>query len=243
MKIVADLSVTSAPMRERHGWHPGWLFRGGAQGAWFDPLDLSTMFQDAMGSVPVAADGDSVALMQDKSGKGNHAVQTIAARRPTWRTDGVLRWLEFDGVDDRMEVPEVAYSTSNFGPAIGLQYEPAGTKFGSWRSFLVDGPYIGLSNTSDSGPIQSTSGLHELNGAPAPTTRGTLRAALLSPGVGTVTGIHVAAFAGNPWQFCGYSSPGSPAAKVFGYVESEALTPSMVPRVRHWMAEQSGVVL
>jgi len=33
MKVVTDLSVTSAPARARQVWHPGWLFRGGAQGA------------------------------------------------------------------------------------------------------------------------------------------------------------------------------------------------------------------
>lgn len=34
--------------------------------------------------------------------KGNHASQSLAASRPTYRTDGVLHWLQFDGVDDEL---------------------------------------------------------------------------------------------------------------------------------------------
>ena len=34
--------------------------------------------------------------------KGKHARQTLAAARPTYRTDGILHWLEFDGVDDAL---------------------------------------------------------------------------------------------------------------------------------------------
>jgi len=76
------------------------LFTGGQQGAWYDPSDLSTLFQDAAGTTPVTADGDPVGLMTDKSGNGNDASQAVAAARPTYKTDGILHWLEFDGVDD-----------------------------------------------------------------------------------------------------------------------------------------------
>lgn len=76
------------------------LFADGEQGAWYDPSDLSTLFQDSAGTTPVTADGDPVGYMADKSGNGNHATQSIAASRPVYRTDGTLHWLEFDGVDD-----------------------------------------------------------------------------------------------------------------------------------------------
>ena len=72
MKIVADLSVTSAPMRARHGWHPGWLFRGGAQGAWFNPSDLTSLWQDTARTVPAAVD-QPVARMDDLSGNGSYS--------------------------------------------------------------------------------------------------------------------------------------------------------------------------
>ncbi len=43
------------------------LFAGGKQGAWYDPSDKTTLFQDVAGTVPVTKDGDPVGLMLDKS--------------------------------------------------------------------------------------------------------------------------------------------------------------------------------
>lgn len=118
MKIVTDLSMTSAPHRARHGWRPDWLFPGGEQGAWFDPSDLSTLFQDSTGTLPATADGDPVGRMLDKSGNGRHLFQDISAARPVLRQSGGLTWLEFDGVDDRMvfaAMPNTGTSTAILG--------------------------------------------------------------------------------------------------------------------------------
>lgn len=79
------------------------LFSAGEQGLWLDPSDLSTLFQDTAGTIPVTAAGQQIALMLDKSGRGNHFVQPTALARPTLQTDGLGHWfLEFDGVDDFM---------------------------------------------------------------------------------------------------------------------------------------------
>ena len=43
------------------------LFANGEQGFWYDPNDLSTMFQDAAGTVPVTAAGQPLGLVLDKS--------------------------------------------------------------------------------------------------------------------------------------------------------------------------------
>jgi len=43
------------------------LFQNNEQGAWYDPSDLPTMFQDAAGTTPVTADGQPVGLILDKS--------------------------------------------------------------------------------------------------------------------------------------------------------------------------------
>lgn len=43
------------------------LFATGAQGAWYDPSDFSTMFQDDAGTTPVTAVNQSVGLILDKS--------------------------------------------------------------------------------------------------------------------------------------------------------------------------------
>ena len=106
------------------------LFAGGEQGAWYDPSDKSTLFQDVAGTVPVTQDGDPVALMRDKSGNGYHATQPVSASRPIYKTDGILHWLESDGVDDFLDLGNVLnleYSgqiqvhgfQSDFAPVLG----------------------------------------------------------------------------------------------------------------------------
>lgn len=58
------------------------LFSAGEQGVWYDPSDMSTMFQDAAGTTPVTAVEQPVGRILDKSGRGNHATQTTATSRP-----------------------------------------------------------------------------------------------------------------------------------------------------------------
>jgi hypothetical protein len=58
------------------------LFANGEQGVWYDPSDLSTLFQDAAGTLPVTSVEQPVGLMRDKSGRGNHASQPTTTARP-----------------------------------------------------------------------------------------------------------------------------------------------------------------
>jgi hypothetical protein len=60
------------------------LFAGGANGFWLDASDRSTLFQDSAGTTPVTALGDPVGRWLDKSGRGNHFVQTGSGARPVW---------------------------------------------------------------------------------------------------------------------------------------------------------------
>lgn len=83
-------------------FNPLSLFAGGVGGIWYDPSDLSTLFQDDGGTIPVTADGDPVGLILDKSGNGKHASQVTAGLRPFYKTAGGLKWLLFDGTDDTM---------------------------------------------------------------------------------------------------------------------------------------------
>lgn len=71
--------------------------------SWYDPSDISTLFQDAAGTTPVTADGDPVGLMMDKSGNGNHVSQATSTKRPIYHTSGGISWLTFDGVDDYLQ--------------------------------------------------------------------------------------------------------------------------------------------
>jgi hypothetical protein len=87
-------------------WTPRTLFTAGEQGAWYDPSDFSTLFQDSAGTTPVTAVGQPVGKMLDKSGRGNHASQTTATSRPLLQKDaGGRYYLSFDGVDDYLSAP------------------------------------------------------------------------------------------------------------------------------------------
>lgn len=96
---------------------------GAAPGAWYDPSDRSTLFQDAAMLTPVTSDGDPVGAMRDKSGAGYHLTQSSAASRPIYRSVGSARWLDFDGVDDLLSAaaPLASSGTSYFlGAAFSL---------------------------------------------------------------------------------------------------------------------------
>ena len=58
------------------------MFASGEQGAWYDPSDMSTLFQDSAGTVPVTAVEQPVGRILDKSGRGNHATQATTTKRP-----------------------------------------------------------------------------------------------------------------------------------------------------------------
>ena len=81
---VSLLSSTTLLSRRGATFSPASLFATGEQGAWYDPSDLSTLFQDDAGLTPVTAAGQSVGRINDKSGRGNHATQSNAAQRPTY---------------------------------------------------------------------------------------------------------------------------------------------------------------
>lgn len=90
-------------------WTPATLYAAGEQGVWYDPSDFSTMFQDAAGTIPVTAAGQPVGRILDKSGRGNHATQAYASRKPILQQDGNGKYyLAFDGVDDTLVTGVVA---------------------------------------------------------------------------------------------------------------------------------------
>jgi len=60
------------------------LFAASEPGAWYDVADMSTLFQDSAGATPVTALEQQVGRMLDKSGRGNHATQVTATKRPVF---------------------------------------------------------------------------------------------------------------------------------------------------------------
>jgi hypothetical protein len=103
-------------------WTPAYLFAAGEQGVWYDPSDLSTLFQDTGATVPVTAAGQPVGLIRDKSGRNNHALQPTAASKPILRNSGLLWWLEFDGVDDFLVSGTIDFTaTDKLSAFLGLR--------------------------------------------------------------------------------------------------------------------------
>lgn len=121
-----QLSLVSLALTRIYGGSAGFsplsLFAGGEQGAWYDPSDLSTMFQDSTGTTPVTAAGQPVGKILDKSGRGNHATQSTAAKRPLLQNDGVNNYLSFDGVDDALATANINFtSTDKMSVFIGVR--------------------------------------------------------------------------------------------------------------------------
>ena len=91
MRLTTALNMTSTPVfysrgGQGGGFSPANLFTGNETGVFYNVSDLSSMNTgpDQSGSVP--AIGNAVGFIADKSGNGNHAVQTTAARRLTYQT-------------------------------------------------------------------------------------------------------------------------------------------------------------
>lgn len=91
------------------------IFATGEQGFAYDPNDLTTLFQDAAGTIPVTAAGQPVGLMRDKSGRNNHASQTVSASRPILQRNATTGayYLEFDGVDDSLQTNSIDFTMTD----------------------------------------------------------------------------------------------------------------------------------
>ena len=92
------------------------LYTNNEQGFAYDFNDLSSMFQDTAGTIPVTTVGQSVARVLDKSGRGNHLIQSTLASRPILRQNTTTNayYLEFDGVNDFLvSSATIDFSTKN----------------------------------------------------------------------------------------------------------------------------------
>jgi hypothetical protein len=164
-------------------WNPLSLFEASEPGVWFDPSDLTTLFQDSAGITPVTAAGQTVGKMLDKSGRGNHATQTTLAQRPTYQIDSTGRpYLAFDGVDDGMVTPTITPATNKVqvfagvrklsDATTGIPVEFSATVNSNSGSFIITAP----SNTAGRFSFLSRGSIAPVNAAIsvvmlAPTTR------------------------------------------------------------------------
>ena len=101
---------------------PSLYFANAEKGAWFDANDITTLFQDYNGTIPVTSVGQPVGKWLDKSGNGNHAVQSVSASRPTYQIDNEGYYnVTFDGVNDQLITPSINFTaTDKMTVGIGL---------------------------------------------------------------------------------------------------------------------------
>lgn len=67
MFVGINLGINQLRSSTSMPFTPASLFALGEPGVWFDPSDLTTLFQDTAGTTPVTTPGQTVALMLDKS--------------------------------------------------------------------------------------------------------------------------------------------------------------------------------
>jgi len=131
-----------------HGKYAASLFASGEQGAWYDPSDFSTLFQDAAGTTPVTAVEQPVGRISDKSGRGNHATQTTTASRPVLsarvnlltKTEqfDAASWSKFSAVvsTNSAVAPNGTLTADTFIPTSGIVFSAVVSAFVNSFSFI-----------------------------------------------------------------------------------------------------------
>ena len=99
-------------------------YEGGINGGWYDPSDLSTLFQDAAGTVPVTATGQTVKRVNDKSGNGRQV--SNAGANWTLQNDGTNNYLQTDGAV-RLESSSFAWGNDKLTLFAAIKPDSAGT--------------------------------------------------------------------------------------------------------------------
>lgn len=83
-------------------WSPVNLFANAEQGVWLDPSDLSTLKQDAAGTIAVTTAGDPIGKVTDKSGNNTAVTQSVSAARMIY--SATPSRLTLDKVDDALVI-------------------------------------------------------------------------------------------------------------------------------------------
>lgn len=228
------LSITGG----RSPLDPATLFVGSGKGVWFDPSDLSTMWQDSGGTVAAAVDSP-VGKINDKSGNGNHWVNTGGTDRPVLRSAGGLYWLEFDGVNDTfVTAPTTWAATSDCFAAI----QSTDTQYLVYSDMDNTSAFVGVAQDGNAGAQHLGVGTPTIlvDGATAGATRDTLHDAITgaTPRVFEADG---AAIAFNRLLFGNYVSFEF-AGKFYGGIICPANAGERA-RVRTYLGNKAGITL
>ncbi|RLA07792.1 MAG: hypothetical protein DRQ54_04995 [Gammaproteobacteria bacterium] len=129
------------------------LFTSGENGGYYDISDISTLWLDTAGTLPVTTDGQEVARIDDKSGNGNHMLNGANGTNTTpmlYKTNGSEHWLECSDTQSstsmrylavvgamNMEIPSVVGQSVEFNSTggsttfrgAGIYGNPASTNY------------------------------------------------------------------------------------------------------------------
>lgn len=132
-------------------FHPSQLYTSGQQGAWYDPTDISTLFQDAAGTTPVTTNMDKVGLMLDKSGNDNHITFSDYGgtdERPNYITTGIGPHLSFGaGNNHLMDVEFGSLATQPCVVSLAMSSTNGGSRIFITGYSLTDRFQMGHSST------------------------------------------------------------------------------------------------
>lgn len=98
---------------KNNDFNPASVFTLGQQGFWWEILP-NTLWQDTARTIPVTADGQSVASLQLKTASGSvYAEQATAENRPLYRFTEGLHYLQFDGANGYLLTSAIDCTASN----------------------------------------------------------------------------------------------------------------------------------
>jgi hypothetical protein len=166
-QVIFDIITGSMSDACLRIFNPASLFSSGTMGAWFDPSDFSTMFQDSAGTTPVTSVGQPVGKILDKSGNNKHATQSVSGSRPILQYDGADYYLSFDGVDDGLATPTINFSSTttltmfaglykNDDTLRGSVVESAPNYYSIYGGYLLSAP--GTTGRNTTTLVESTAG-------------------------------------------------------------------------------------
>ena len=93
MPTYLNFNESPAPF----AFNPELLMSAGDGSVWWDFGDETTMFTDISMTTQITTSGQKVSVVLDKSPNGNHLVQTVTSRMPTFIIEGDQKFLRFDG--------------------------------------------------------------------------------------------------------------------------------------------------
>lgn len=121
LPLVSPITRSVFGMARGGGWSPLKLFASGEQGAWYDPSDLSSLYQDSAGTLPVTALGQPVGLMLDKRYGLVRGPELVTNGGPFTSLDGWFAAgssepsIELDGEEVKFNA-NTGGNTASFGP-------------------------------------------------------------------------------------------------------------------------------